>query len=63
MKTKELIIRILIGLATFTLFYLLACFYSASFNIKEWSEPVRGFIALFGGTTSLLISARPLEIK
>jgi len=28
--------------------YLLGCFISASFNIKEWGESTRGFIGVFG---------------
>ncbi len=38
----------------FGLIYLMGCFYSNSFNIKDWSEVSRGCIAFFGGALSIM---------
>jgi hypothetical protein len=41
---------------TFFIFYLFGSFAAASFNIKEWDESLRAFIAIFGGTMSIGLS-------
>jgi hypothetical protein len=54
---KNLIIKtVFCTLLTFGLFYLLGAFYSASFNISDWTKDSRFGISLFGGMVSTMVA-------
>jgi len=52
---KEIIKSLLVGLLTFTLYYLIGCFVAADFNIMHWEKEGRMFCGVLGGLTSISI--------
>jgi biotin transporter BioY len=54
---KNLIIKtVFCTLLTFGLFYLLGAFYSASFNISDWTKDSRFIISVIGSMFSILVA-------
>lgn len=51
--------RIIALFGIFFICYLLGSFYSASFNIKEWEEGCRFFVAIIGGIVSVAFATYP----
>lgn len=45
---KDLVIRIFIGSLGFLFSYLVGAFYSVTFDMSNWTEPVRFIITLQG---------------
>lgn len=55
MKTiKSLINSLLIGVFTFALFYLVASFYSVTFDISKWTENTRALVSIIGAMFSAI---------
>lgn len=57
MKIKIAIRFLLITVFFFSLTFLLASFYSTTFDITKWKEETRAFVSIMGGSISLLIAA------
>jgi steroid 5-alpha reductase family enzyme len=56
---KNLNKRIFAGIAAFAFTYLLAAFYSVSFNIAEWTPDTRWITVVLGGSFTLIASTFP----
>lgn len=56
---KKLVFRLLLGLLTFLLLYLIGAFTEASLNIKEWSDVSRQVIGLIGAVSAFAVITFP----
>ena len=56
---KNITKRICTGIAGFAFAYLLAAFYSVSFNIAEWTPDTRWITAVLGGSFSIMAATFP----
>ncbi len=54
---------ILVFIALMTFFYLLGCFMEVSFNIGDWSKPIRYCVAIFGFILSMVLTGAFHENK
>jgi hypothetical protein len=59
---KNILTRVLIGLTTFLIIYLLISFVKLTLNFTQWNEEARFAFILFGSLISLFISTAPYEI-
>jgi hypothetical protein len=46
---KKLIYSTITGIFVFTLLYLLASFYSVTFDISKWDKDTRALLSIIGG--------------
>jgi peptidoglycan/LPS O-acetylase OafA/YrhL len=56
---KNITKRICAGIAAFGFAYLLAAFYSVSFNIAEWTPDTRWITAVLGGSLFIMAATFP----
>lgn len=56
---KELLIRLFLGSLGFLFSYLLGSFYSVTFDMSNWIEPVRVITTLVGAFLTIILVTYP----